>query len=94
MSEYKPVCTAKELESIDDAECVAGYLAGLADEPEPRNDKSRSYWHGWRNGMMDKGRLAIDEPARNLVAEVVSKHRADPLNAMVWQFVDHSTEIH
>lgn len=39
-------------------------------------DRSKSYWHGWCNGMMDKGRLAIDEPARNLAAECVRRQRA------------------
>ena len=55
---------------------MAGYLAGLHGEPEPGSDKSKSYWHGWRNGMMDTGRLPHDEAARNLAAEVVRRHRA------------------
>ena len=55
---------------------MAGYLAGLHGAPEPGSDKSKSYWHGWRNGMMDTGRLPHDEAARNLAAEVVRWHRA------------------
>lgn len=67
--------TFSEVEHFKD-DCVAGYRAGLDGTPEPGSDKSKSYWHGWRNGMMDKGRLPIDEAARNLVAEVVRRQRA------------------
>ena len=76
MSEYSPLSTAAELAFLDDDECVAGYRAGLGGAPEPGSDKSKSYWHGWRNGMMDTGRLPHDEAARNLAAEVVRRHRA------------------
>ncbi|MDR2112883.1 MAG: hypothetical protein LBQ62_07275 [Candidatus Accumulibacter sp.] len=76
MSEYRPLSSITELAVIDEGECVAGYLAGLHGEPEPFNVKSKSYWHGWRNGMMDTGRLPHDEAARNLAAEFVRRQRA------------------
>lgn len=76
MSEYQPLSSAHELDVLDDADCVAGYMAGLDGAPEPGSDKSKSYWHGWRNGMMDKGQLPIDEAARNLAHEVVLRQRA------------------
>jgi hypothetical protein len=76
MSEYQPLSSVAELAVLNDDECVAGYMASLAGDPEPGSDKSKSYWHGWRNGMMDKGRLPIDEAARNLVAEVVRRQHA------------------
>ena len=73
MSEFQPVTTLADLETIDDAECTAGYLAGLNNEPEPGNTRSRSYWHGWRNGRMDGGHAepdaAQDELARAYAAE-------------------------
>ena len=53
MSEYQPLSSVRDLDVLDEADCVAGYLAGLDDAPEPGSDKSKSYWHGWRNGMMD-----------------------------------------
>lgn len=40
------------------------------------SDKSKYYWNGWRNGMMDTGRLPIDGAARQLAAEVVRHQRA------------------
>ena len=76
MSEYQPISSARELEVLDEADCVAGYRAGLDGSPEPGSDKSKSYWHGWRNGMMDKGRLPIDGAARNLAHEFVRSQRA------------------
>ena len=76
MSEYQPLSSVRELDVLDDDDCVAGYLAGLDGAPEPGSDKSKSYWHGWRNGMMDTGRLPHDEAARNLAAEVVRRQRA------------------
>lgn len=76
MSEYLPISAARELSVLDESECLEGYLAGLNCEPEPGSDKSKSYWHGWRNGAMDSGRLPIDQAARNLAEEVVRRQRA------------------
>jgi len=76
MSEYQPLSSAAELEVLNDDECVAGYMAGLEGCPEPGSDKSKSYWHGWRNGMMDKGRLPMDAPATKLAADYVRRQRA------------------
>lgn len=76
MSEYQPLSSVRDLDVLDEDDCMAGYLAGLHGAPEPGSDKSKSYWHGWRNGMMDTGRLPHDEAARNLAAEVVRRHRA------------------
>lgn len=76
MSEYEPLSSIKELDALDEEECVAGYLSGLKGSPEPGNDKSKSYWHGWRNGMIDKGHIPIDGAADNLVKEFVRRQRA------------------
>lgn len=76
MSEYQPLSTRAELDLLDIEECTAGYMAGLDDLPEPGSDKSKSYWHGWRNGMMDKGRLPRDEAADQLVGEYGRSIRA------------------
>jgi len=76
MSEYRPLSSVRELDTLDGQDCMAGYFAGLDGASEPGSDKSKSYWHGWRNGMMDKGRLPIDWPATNLAAEFVRRQRA------------------
>jgi hypothetical protein len=55
MTERVPVTTTAELDSLDSAEIVEGYLDGLADpDNEPGDNRSKSYWHGWRNGSLDR----------------------------------------
>lgn len=76
MSEYSPLSSITELATLDNDDCLAGYFAGLDGDPEPGSDKSKSYWHGWRNGMMDRGRMPIDAAARNLAHEYVRRSRA------------------
>lgn len=54
MSERTPVTTAEQLDALDDDEIMEGYWDGRAGEPEPGNNRSLSYWHGWRNGNTDR----------------------------------------
>lgn len=74
MSEYQPVKTKADLELLDDDEVVAGYMAGFKGAAEPGSDKSRSYWHGWRNGMVDSKRVRIDDAQMMLAREVVGRY--------------------
>lgn len=71
MSEYQPLTTAAELDLLDMDDCVEGYRAGLRGASEPGSDKSKSYWHGWRNGMMDSKRMSHDADAMALAGEFV-----------------------
>lgn len=64
---YLPVRTAFDLDQIDDADVIEGYRDGRRGEPEPKGNRSRSYWHGWKNGMVDSGRRQSDEHQRALV---------------------------
>lgn len=75
MSEFQPVSTKDDLENLDQDEMVEGYRAGLEGTAEPGSDKSRAYWHGWRNGMADKGRLPFDGAMARLAREVVGTYR-------------------
>lgn len=74
MSEYQPVTSKAELEQLDDEDVVAGYMAGRDGASEPGSDRSRSYWHGWRNGMVDSGRAQIDDAQVMLAREVVGRY--------------------
>lgn len=69
MSEFAPVETPQDLETLDQDEIVQGYMEGLsADEAkEPGSDKSRAYWHGWRNAMTDRGLAQMDIHQARLV---------------------------
>lgn len=55
MNERVPVTTVDELLTLNDAEIVEGYNDGYRGEPEPGGNRSKSYWHGWRNGRVDGG---------------------------------------
>lgn len=49
------VNTAKALSALDGQdEIVQGYLDGFGGEPEPGDNRSDGYWHGWRNGRNDR----------------------------------------
>ncbi len=61
MSEFRPVTTIHDLFLLDDAEIEAGYWAGRRGDPEPGNQSSRAYWHGWRNGRVDAGKRKPDK---------------------------------
>ena len=69
MSEFLPVATLADLKNLDDDEIVAGYRDGMQCADEPGSDKSRGYWHGWRNAQMDHGRMPHDASATRLVRE-------------------------
>lgn len=76
MSEFQTVSTAAELDLLDIDDIVDGYRAGLRGASEPGSDKSRSYWHGWRNGMVDTNRMPMDAAMWALVREHIRQQRA------------------
>lgn len=38
---------------LDEDECLSGYRAGFGFIPVDYSQKSASYWHGYRNAMVD-----------------------------------------
>lgn len=66
-----PVVTGPDLRSLDSNEIVEGYNDGREGFPCSGN-RSRAYWHGWQNGMVDSGRMEITSTQRLLVRNVVS----------------------
>lgn len=71
-----PVSTVADLNTLDTDEIIEGYHDGRAGEPEPGNNRSRSYWHGWRNGASDGRHREIDAAQRQLAHVVVAAKRA------------------
>ncbi len=71
MSEFRPVETKADLDALDLDDIVAGYRAGLDDPSEPGSDKSRGYWHGWRNAQTDRKRRPLDVHQQRLAHEIV-----------------------
>ena len=77
MSEFLPVETLEDLERLDQDDVLAGYRFGLDCEIEPGSDRSRGFWHGWRNAQTDRGRAKMDEHQSKLArAYLGSKVRA------------------
>ncbi|MGG4625199.1 hypothetical protein ACLPHD_12625 [Serratia odorifera] len=79
MSEYSSLRTVEELTKLDNDEIVAGYRSGYQGDPEPDSTKSKSFWHGYRNGLVDSGRWKGDEHqtalARDCIAHGIFKPR-------------------
>ena len=71
MGEYRKISTKDEFEKINDGECISGYKSGLRGGEKPSSLHSKSFWHGWRNGMVDGGHMRIDSEMRQLAREVV-----------------------
>ncbi|HDR9497075.1 TPA: hypothetical protein QDC06_000262 [Burkholderia cepacia] len=74
MSEFKPF-EFKESDLIDD-DVLAGYRSGYAGDPEPGSDKSRSFFHGWRNGRVDGGHQPIDSAQQEFAKSFIQKQRS------------------
>ena len=62
--------------AMDGDELVEGYRDGLHGEPEPGDNRSPAFWHGWRNGASDRGLRAIDADQRKIAAEAVARMKA------------------
>ncbi len=77
MTEFAPVRTFADLQTLDGDEVVDGYRDGFRGEPEPGNNRTRSYWHGWRNGAVDRGDRELDEHQRALVEDMARQRRAE-----------------
>jgi len=58
---FEPVRTIAEFKRLDDGEVLAGYFDGFSGEPVDAALCSRSYWHGWKNGMVESERWLPDD---------------------------------
>jgi hypothetical protein len=70
-----PVTTIADLDQLDPDEMVEGFRDGFAGEPEPQGNRSRAYWHGWRNGAVD-GRHREKDEAQAILAAAVFRTKA------------------
>jgi hypothetical protein len=77
MSEFAPITTLEDLEQQPDEELIAGYRSGYRNEPEPGSDRSRAFWHGWRNGRVDGGHAPIDAAQEALCRAIAARNRAN-----------------
>lgn len=74
-----PATTVEEVMAFDLEEVVDGYRDGRSGDPEPGDNRSKAYWHGWRNGrgdLMGTADPAQRELARNFIANGMPIHPA------------------
>jgi chitinase len=71
-----PIKTAAQTDLLNTEDVIAGYHDGRAGEPEPGDNRSFSYWHGWRNGAADAGHRQIDSAQRELARDYLARERA------------------
>lgn len=76
----EPITTAAELAELDSAEVTEGYMDGFGGDPAPGDNRSKSYWHGWRNGRVDGGHSAKDDAQALLAASVIAAGYQRPPN--------------
>ena len=67
---YFPVSTVADLNSLDDAEILAGYRHGWVNDKLPQ-DSTRSFWHGFSNARRDKTGKRTEHSSR-LASEFVT----------------------
>ena len=75
MTERTPINDFIALDSLNPDEILEGYQDGRANDTEPGDNRSLSYWHGWRNGMLDGGRSKGDASQANLAKAFLEMER-------------------
>lgn len=53
--------TWAEVAALDDDEVAEGFWDGFRGEPEPGDNRSDAYYHGWANGAVDGKHREKDE---------------------------------
>lgn len=88
MSEYKRIESLEDYENIDDEECVKGYMLGLKGEELPSPHLyTRSFYHGYLNGLVDSGRRQIDNNQLDLVYQLRSSGKLKELGLVLQSFL-------
>lgn len=73
MQVFQPVETLSDFYSLDEGEILCGYMDGIQGLPCDLQQISRSYWHGWRNGVVDGGFVPPDDAQMKL--DMAFSHR-------------------
>ncbi|MBO1073781.1 hypothetical protein [Roseomonas marmotae] len=74
MQFFQPVETLSDFYSLDEGDVLCGYMDGIQGLPCDVQQVSRSYWHGWRNGVVDGGFIEPDEAHQKLEAAFLNFH--------------------
>lgn len=78
MSDYlEPISDPADL---NEDECLAGYRAGFGFIAMDYTQKSRSYWHGYRNAQVDRGLEPMTPEQAEFARKCVGPFRAKSMN--------------
>lgn len=69
---FKPITSIEDFKNINDEDVVEGYIMGIKGIDFEIN-KSRSYYHGYLNGLNDGGFRKMDEHQKKLIVELKEK---------------------
>lgn len=67
-----PVHSVSDLFTLDPDEIEEGYK-DAREGLRCGDNQSRAYWHGWRNGMIDAGKMEPDEWSALLIRDMQSR---------------------
>lgn len=68
-----PLTQAWQLDGLDGKEVIDGYFDGRAGEPEPGDNRSYAYWHGWTKGALDGGHREKSSADAQLARDVLKE---------------------
>lgn len=83
MSFYTPVRSVIKLDMLDDEEILKGYLAAYSDKHIEEVNVSESFWHGYRNGLVDSGKSKLDQAQKDLVRDVRKNGKIEEYHALL-----------
>jgi hypothetical protein len=72
---FATVKTLDDLDGLSEPEIFEGYCSAERGDPEPGENRGRSFWHGWRCRMMDLGQFKSDDDHRRLVHAFIARER-------------------
>jgi hypothetical protein len=73
---FPVIATLEEFDALDSEQVFAGYREARPGDPEPGENRGKSYWHGWCNRMRDAGLLDWNPIHANVVRLSVLRERA------------------
>ena len=72
---HEPVTTLADLDALESDEVLAGYRSAERGDPEPGDNHSRGFHHGWRTRMFDLHEIPIPPEHRQLVRDLMKRQR-------------------
>lgn len=73
----EPITTMAQLDALDQDAIVAGYLAGFGSVAVNHMRTDAAYWHGYRNGQVDRGVEPISPEQADLARQYVAREWAN-----------------